>query len=138
MSCKNSLFKECHYHFLWKKIFDVLNHAKTKPHNNFIFSTLYSYIVSETQREYKGLRLTRQQILKSPYNLYCWLVKEKGESKPRQHTIDLSQMAVPIQVAQEKKPSPESPKPSTSEAEPSAEYIAAGNARCSLRKPTSY
>uniref|UniRef100_A0A3B4G2F5 BRCA2-interacting transcriptional repressor EMSY n=1 Tax=Pundamilia nyererei TaxID=303518 RepID=A0A3B4G2F5_9CICH len=27
--------------------------------------------------------------------------KEKGESKPRQHTIDLSQMAVPIQLAQE-------------------------------------
>lgn len=55
-----------------------------------------------------------------------WAVKEKGESKPRQHTIDLSQMAVPIQLAQEKKPSPESPKPSTSEAEPSAEYMTAG------------
>lgn len=54
-------------------------------------------------------------------------VKEKGESKPRQHTIDLSQMAVPIQLAQEKKPSPESPKPSTSsEAEPSSEYNTAG------------
>ncbi|XP_062289561.1 BRCA2-interacting transcriptional repressor EMSY isoform X2 [Scomber scombrus] len=53
-------------------------------------------------------------------------VKEKGESKPRQHTIDLSQMAVPIQLAQEKKPSPESPRPSTSEAEPSTEYITAG------------
>ncbi|XP_035761297.1 BRCA2-interacting transcriptional repressor EMSY [Neolamprologus brichardi] len=51
-------------------------------------------------------------------------VKEKGEPKPRQHTIDLSQMAVPIQLAQEKKPSPESPKPSTSEAEPTAEYVA--------------
>uniref|UniRef100_A0A3P8QYC6 BRCA2-interacting transcriptional repressor EMSY n=1 Tax=Astatotilapia calliptera TaxID=8154 RepID=A0A3P8QYC6_ASTCA len=54
-------------------------------------------------------------------------VKEKGESKPRQHTIDLSQMAVPIQLAQEKKPSPESPKPSTSEAEPTAEYVAGGS-----------
>lgn len=59
--------------------------------------------------------------------MFCGcVVKEKGESKPRQHTIDLSQMAVPIQLAQEKKPSPESPKPSTSEAEPSAEYVAAG------------
>lgn len=59
--------------------------------------------------------------------MFCdCVVKEKGESKPRQHTIDLSQMAVPIQLAQEKKPSPESPKPSTSEAEPSAEYVAAG------------
>lgn len=53
-------------------------------------------------------------------------VKEKGESKPRQHTIDLSQMAVPIQLAQEKKPTPESPRPSTSEAEPSTEYVVAG------------
>uniref|UniRef100_A0A3Q2YXK0 BRCA2-interacting transcriptional repressor EMSY n=1 Tax=Hippocampus comes TaxID=109280 RepID=A0A3Q2YXK0_HIPCM len=36
-------------------------------------------------------------------------VKEKGESKPRQHAhIDLSQMAVPIQLAQEKRSSPES------------------------------
>ncbi|XP_029375132.1 BRCA2-interacting transcriptional repressor EMSY isoform X2 [Echeneis naucrates] len=56
------------------------------------------------------------------------VVKEKAESKPRQHTIDLSQLAVPIQLAQEKKPSPESPRPSTSEAEPSSEYTAAGKA----------
>ncbi|XP_034745202.1 BRCA2-interacting transcriptional repressor EMSY isoform X5 [Etheostoma cragini] len=54
------------------------------------------------------------------------VVKEKGEPKPRQHSIDLSQMAVPIQLAQEKKPSPESPRPSTSEAEPSTEYVTAG------------
>lgn len=52
------------------------------------------------------------------------VVKEKGESKPRQHTIDLSQMAVPIQLAQEKKASPESPRPSTSEAEPSTAVTA--------------
>lgn len=64
--------------------------------------------------------------IKALLELQQTTVKEKGESKPRQHTIDLSQMAVPIQVAQEKKPSPESPKPSTSEAEPSAEYITAG------------
>lgn len=53
-------------------------------------------------------------------------MKEKGEAKPRQHTIDLSQMAVPIQLSQEKKTSPESPRPSSSEAEPSTEYSAAG------------
>ncbi|XP_019960682.1 BRCA2-interacting transcriptional repressor EMSY isoform X3 [Paralichthys olivaceus] len=53
-------------------------------------------------------------------------VKEKGESKLRQHTIDLSQLAVPIQLTQEKRPSPESPRPSTSEAEPSTEFIATG------------
>ncbi|XP_034540295.1 BRCA2-interacting transcriptional repressor EMSY isoform X3 [Notolabrus celidotus] len=61
--------------------------------------------------------------IKALLELQQTTVKEKGESKPRQHTIDLSQMAVPIQLAQEKKPSPESPRPSTSEAEPSTEYI---------------
>ncbi|XP_063752119.1 BRCA2-interacting transcriptional repressor EMSY isoform X3 [Eleginops maclovinus] len=53
-------------------------------------------------------------------------VKEKAEAKPRQHTIDLSQMAVPLQLAPEKKPAPESPRPSTSEAEPSTEHSTAG------------
>ncbi|XP_044077370.1 BRCA2-interacting transcriptional repressor EMSY isoform X6 [Siniperca chuatsi] len=64
--------------------------------------------------------------IKALLELQQTTVKEKGESKPRQHTIDLSQMAVPIQLAQEKKPSPESPRPSTSEAEPSTEYVTAG------------
>uniref|UniRef100_A0A4W6D5X5 BRCA2-interacting transcriptional repressor EMSY n=1 Tax=Lates calcarifer TaxID=8187 RepID=A0A4W6D5X5_LATCA len=64
--------------------------------------------------------------IKALLELQQTTVKEKGESKPRQHTIDLSQMAVPIQLAQEKKPSPESPRPSTSEAEPSTDYMAAG------------
>ncbi|KAM6907912.1 BRCA2-interacting transcriptional repressor EMSY [Xenentodon cancila] len=53
-------------------------------------------------------------------------VKENTDAKPRQHTIDLSQMAVPIQLSQEKKPSPESPRPSTSEAEPSTEHVTTG------------
>ncbi|XP_008426747.1 BRCA2-interacting transcriptional repressor EMSY isoform X3 [Poecilia reticulata] len=52
-------------------------------------------------------------------------VKEKAESKPKPPTIDLSQMAVPIQLQQEKA-GPESPKPSTSEAEPSSEHVTAG------------
>uniref|UniRef100_A0A1A8IKQ5 BRCA2-interacting transcriptional repressor EMSY n=1 Tax=Nothobranchius kuhntae TaxID=321403 RepID=A0A1A8IKQ5_NOTKU len=52
-------------------------------------------------------------------------VKEKGEPRPKQPTIDLSQMAVPIQIPQEK-PSPDSPTPSTSEAEPGAEQVQAG------------
>lgn len=64
-------------------------------------------------------------------------MKEKGESKPRQHTIDLSQMAVPIQLAQEKKP--ESPKPSTSsEAEPSSEYNTAGTSVAGLPVSDSF
>ncbi|XP_054873306.1 BRCA2-interacting transcriptional repressor EMSY isoform X2 [Amphiprion ocellaris] len=66
--------------------------------------------------------------IKALLELQQTTVKEKGESKPRQHTIDLSQMAVPIQLAQEKKPSPESPRPSTSEAEPSTEFVSAGKA----------
>uniref|UniRef100_H2MJX0 BRCA2-interacting transcriptional repressor EMSY n=1 Tax=Oryzias latipes TaxID=8090 RepID=H2MJX0_ORYLA len=52
-------------------------------------------------------------------------VKDNADAKPRQLTIDLSQMAVPIQLAQEKKHGPESPRPSTSEAEPRSE--SAGN-----------
>ncbi|XP_071362687.1 BRCA2-interacting transcriptional repressor EMSY isoform X1 [Trachinotus anak] len=64
--------------------------------------------------------------IKALLELQQTTVKEKGDSKPRQHTIDLSQLAVPIQLAPEKKPSPESPRPSTSEAEPSTEYITAG------------
>ncbi|XP_061596292.1 BRCA2-interacting transcriptional repressor EMSY isoform X2 [Cololabis saira] len=56
-------------------------------------------------------------------------VKENTDAKPRQHTIDLSQMAVPIPLPQEKKPGPESPRPSTSEAEPSTEHVTAGKSR---------
>ncbi|XP_028277672.1 BRCA2-interacting transcriptional repressor EMSY isoform X2 [Parambassis ranga] len=66
--------------------------------------------------------------IKALLELQQTAVKEKGESKSRQHTIDLSQMAVPIQLTQEKKPSPESPRPSTSEAEPSTQYVTAGKA----------
>ncbi|XP_011218125.1 BRCA2-interacting transcriptional repressor EMSY isoform X6 [Ailuropoda melanoleuca] len=50
-------------------------------------------------------------------------VKEKMESKPRQPTIDLSQMAVPIQMTQEKRHSPESPSIAVVESELVAEYI---------------
>lgn len=57
---------------------------------------------------------------------WLFVVKEKAEPKPRQHTIDLSQMAVPIQLTQDKKPGPESPKPSTSEADAGTEVTAAG------------
>ncbi|XP_041278266.1 BRCA2-interacting transcriptional repressor EMSY isoform X4 [Onychostruthus taczanowskii] len=51
------------------------------------------------------------------------VVKEKLESKPRQPTIDLSQMAVPIQMTQEKRHSPESPSIAVVESELVAEYI---------------
>lgn len=95
------------------------------------------YLCQTHDSNKKGYGQLCWQILKSPHDVYRWLVKEKGESKPRQHTIDLSQMAVPIQVAQEKKASPESPKPSTSESEPSGEYITPGNhARDSLLTDT--
>nr|XP_040036122.1 BRCA2-interacting transcriptional repressor EMSY isoform X5 [Gasterosteus aculeatus aculeatus] len=59
--------------------------------------------------------------IKALLELQQTTVKEKAESKPRAHTIDLSQMAVPLQLAQDKKPGPESPKPSTSEAEAATE-----------------
>ncbi|XP_059207322.1 BRCA2-interacting transcriptional repressor EMSY isoform X2 [Centropristis striata] len=74
--------------------------------------------------------------IKALLELQQTTVKEKGEPKPRQHTIDLSQMAVPIQLAQEKKPSPESPRPSTSEAEPSTEYVTAGKVSSRVGVPS--
>uniref|UniRef100_A0A3B5MNB3 BRCA2-interacting transcriptional repressor EMSY n=1 Tax=Xiphophorus couchianus TaxID=32473 RepID=A0A3B5MNB3_9TELE len=64
--------------------------------------------------------------IKALLELQQTTVKEKAESKPKPPTIDLSQMAVPIQLQQEKA-SPESPKPSTSEAEPSSEHVTAGD-----------
>ncbi|XP_073730740.1 BRCA2-interacting transcriptional repressor EMSY isoform X1 [Misgurnus anguillicaudatus] len=50
-------------------------------------------------------------------------VKEKGDAKPRQHTIDLSQMAVPIPVPPDRKPSPEPSGQSTAESAPITEYM---------------
>ncbi|XP_041278269.1 BRCA2-interacting transcriptional repressor EMSY isoform X7 [Onychostruthus taczanowskii] len=57
------------------------------------------------------------------------VVKEKLESKPRQPTIDLSQMAVPIQMTQEKRHSPESPSIAVVESELVAEYITTDSGR---------
>uniref|UniRef100_A0A674CCW0 BRCA2-interacting transcriptional repressor EMSY n=1 Tax=Salmo trutta TaxID=8032 RepID=A0A674CCW0_SALTR len=64
--------------------------------------------------------------IKALLELQQTTVKDKGEAKPRQHTIDLSQMAVPFQMAQDKKQQdPVSPVTSTVETEPSTEYITA-------------
>ncbi|XP_012719807.2 BRCA2-interacting transcriptional repressor EMSY isoform X2 [Fundulus heteroclitus] len=63
--------------------------------------------------------------IKALLELQQTTVKEKAESKPKPPTIDLSQMAVPIQLPQEKA-GPESPKPLTSEAETSSDHAAAG------------
>uniref|UniRef100_A0A8C7ICU4 BRCA2-interacting transcriptional repressor EMSY n=1 Tax=Oncorhynchus kisutch TaxID=8019 RepID=A0A8C7ICU4_ONCKI len=64
--------------------------------------------------------------IKALLELQQTTVKDKGEAKPRQHTIDLSQMAVPFQMAQDKKQQdPVSPGISTVETEPSTEYITA-------------
>lgn len=63
--------------------------------------------------------------IKALLELQQTTVKEKAESKPKQLTIDLSQMAVPIQLTQEKA-GPESPKPSSSDAERSSDHVTAG------------
>ncbi|XP_041742237.1 BRCA2-interacting transcriptional repressor EMSY-like isoform X4 [Coregonus clupeaformis] len=56
-------------------------------------------------------------------------MKEKGEAKPRQQTIDLSQMAVPLQMAQDKKQQAlSSSEMSTVETEPPIEYVTDGKA----------
>ncbi|XP_064834964.1 BRCA2-interacting transcriptional repressor EMSY-like isoform X1 [Oncorhynchus masou masou] len=67
--------------------------------------------------------------IKALLELQQTTVKEKGEAKPRQQTIDLSQMAVPLQMAQEKKQQAlGSPEMSTVETEPPVKYITAGKA----------
>uniref|UniRef100_A0A8C7Q2B1 BRCA2-interacting transcriptional repressor EMSY n=1 Tax=Oncorhynchus mykiss TaxID=8022 RepID=A0A8C7Q2B1_ONCMY len=67
--------------------------------------------------------------IKALLELQQTTVKEKGEAKPRQQTIDLSQMAVPLQMAQEKKQQAlGSPEMSTVETEPPIKYITAGKA----------
>ncbi|KAJ8384590.1 hypothetical protein AAFF_G00200270 [Aldrovandia affinis] len=63
--------------------------------------------------------------IKALLELQQTTVKEKAEAKPR-HTIDLSQMAVPIQMAQEKRPCPESASLSTVEPDQGVEYSTAG------------
>ncbi|XP_066555617.1 BRCA2-interacting transcriptional repressor EMSY isoform X3 [Amia ocellicauda] len=63
--------------------------------------------------------------IKALLELQQTTVKEKVESKPRQHTIDLSQMAVPIQMAQEKRQSPESPVITAVEPDVVSEFITA-------------
>ncbi|XP_051540660.1 BRCA2-interacting transcriptional repressor EMSY-like [Myxocyprinus asiaticus] len=55
-------------------------------------------------------------------------VKDKGDSKPRQHTIDLSQMAVPIPLPTERRQSPEPSNQSAAESEPVTECMPTGKA----------
>ncbi|XP_051767399.1 BRCA2-interacting transcriptional repressor EMSY isoform X1 [Ctenopharyngodon idella] len=50
-------------------------------------------------------------------------VKEKSDTKPRQHTIDLSQMAVPIPAATERRQSPEPSGQTAGETDTVTEYI---------------
>ncbi|XP_029458020.1 BRCA2-interacting transcriptional repressor EMSY isoform X2 [Rhinatrema bivittatum] len=79
---------------------------------------IYQDITSESQ--------SATSTIKALLELQQTTVKEKLESKPRQPTIDLSQMAVPIQMAQDKRQSPESPSIAVVESELVAEYITAG------------
>uniref|UniRef100_A0A8D2JCK2 BRCA2-interacting transcriptional repressor EMSY n=1 Tax=Varanus komodoensis TaxID=61221 RepID=A0A8D2JCK2_VARKO len=76
---------------------------------------IYQDVSSESQ--------SATSTIKALLELQQTAVKEKLEAKPRQPTIDLSQMAVPIQMAQEKRHSPESPSIAMVESELVAEYI---------------
>ncbi|XP_030055910.1 BRCA2-interacting transcriptional repressor EMSY isoform X3 [Microcaecilia unicolor] len=82
---------------------------------------IYQDISSESQ--------SATSTIKALLELQQTTVKEKLESKPRQPTIDLSQMAVPIQMAQDKRQSPESPSIAVVESELVAEYITTGKTR---------
>nr|XP_056714244.1 BRCA2-interacting transcriptional repressor EMSY isoform X2 [Euleptes europaea] len=75
--------------------------------------------------------------IKALLELQQTTVKEKLESKPRQPTIDLSQMAVPIQMAQEKRHSPDSPSIAVVESELVAEYITTVSHRSQPHQPSA-
>ncbi|XP_037232175.1 BRCA2-interacting transcriptional repressor EMSY isoform X4 [Falco biarmicus] len=82
---------------------------------------IYQDVSSESQ--------SATSTIKALLELQQTTVKEKLESKPRQPTIDLSQMAVPIQMTQEKRHSPESPSIAVVESELVAEYITTDSGR---------
>ncbi|XP_070605601.1 BRCA2-interacting transcriptional repressor EMSY isoform X5 [Erythrolamprus reginae] len=75
--------------------------------------------------------------IKALLELQQTTVKEKLETKPRQATIDLSRMAVPIQMTQEKQHSPESPSIAVVESELVAEYITTVSHRSQSHQPSS-
>uniref|UniRef100_A0A8B9HUL3 BRCA2-interacting transcriptional repressor EMSY n=1 Tax=Astyanax mexicanus TaxID=7994 RepID=A0A8B9HUL3_ASTMX len=64
--------------------------------------------------------------IKALLELQQTTAKEKAEAKPRQHTIDLSQMAVPIQMAPERRQSPEPSGQAAGEPETPAECSTIG------------
>ncbi|XP_002708728.1 BRCA2-interacting transcriptional repressor EMSY isoform X19 [Oryctolagus cuniculus] len=89
---------------------------------------IYQDVSSESQ--------SATSTIKALLELQQTTVKEKLESKPRQPTIDLSQMAVPIQMAQEKRHSPESPSIAVVESELVAEYITTVSHRSQPQQPS--
>ncbi|XP_048215454.1 BRCA2-interacting transcriptional repressor EMSY isoform X12 [Perognathus longimembris pacificus] len=89
---------------------------------------IYQDVSSESQ--------SATSTIKALLELQQTTVKEKLESKPRQPTIDLSQMAVPIQMTQEKRHSPESPSIAVVESELVAEYITAVSHRSQPQQPS--
>ncbi|XP_053416508.1 BRCA2-interacting transcriptional repressor EMSY isoform X3 [Nycticebus coucang] len=89
---------------------------------------IYQDVSSESQ--------SATSTIKALLELQQTTVKEKLESKPRQPTIDLSQMAVPIQMTQEKRHSPESPSIAVVESELVAEYITTVSNRSQPQQPS--
>ncbi|XP_010988157.2 BRCA2-interacting transcriptional repressor EMSY isoform X10 [Camelus dromedarius] len=89
---------------------------------------IYQDVSSESQ--------SATSTIKALLELQQTTVKEKLECKPRQPTIDLSQMAVPIQMTQEKRHSPESPSIAVVESELVAEYITTVSHRSQPQQPS--
>ncbi|XP_036987441.1 BRCA2-interacting transcriptional repressor EMSY isoform X8 [Artibeus jamaicensis] len=89
---------------------------------------IYQDVSSESQ--------SATSTIKALLELQQTTVKEKLETKPRQPTIDLSQMAVPIQMTQEKRHSPESPSIAVVESELVAEYITTVSHRSQPQQPS--
>uniref|UniRef100_A0AAY4ENF5 BRCA2-interacting transcriptional repressor EMSY n=1 Tax=Denticeps clupeoides TaxID=299321 RepID=A0AAY4ENF5_9TELE len=92
----------------------IASRGQEWPEHEVAMETSPTIIYQDVSGESQSATSTIKALLE----LQQTTVKEKVEPKPRQHTIDLSQMAVPIQMAQDKRQSPEPPGQGESEALP--------------------
>uniref|UniRef100_A0AAY4EPR7 BRCA2-interacting transcriptional repressor EMSY n=1 Tax=Denticeps clupeoides TaxID=299321 RepID=A0AAY4EPR7_9TELE len=90
----------------------IASRGQEWPEHEVAMETSPTIIYQDVSGESQSATSTIKALLE----LQQTTVKEKVEPKPRQHTIDLSQMAVPIQMAQDKRQSPEPPGQGESEA----------------------
>uniref|UniRef100_A0AAY4DL01 BRCA2-interacting transcriptional repressor EMSY n=1 Tax=Denticeps clupeoides TaxID=299321 RepID=A0AAY4DL01_9TELE len=81
----------------------IASRGQEWPEHEVAMETSPTIIYQDVSGESQSATSTIKALLE----LQQTTVKEKVEPKPRQHTIDLSQMAVPIQMAQDKRHQPQ-------------------------------